>query len=117
MRVPRVQFRVRHLMIVLAVAATAAFAERTYGHWLTYREKAAEYRRNEKAWRERAQTDDDPAILVNIAYYAWMRESYADLASHPWKPEPDLPHTILPIPGSDVPPEYASDHSAAATDR
>jgi len=116
MRVPRVQFAMRHLMIGVVVVACAVWVEKTRRRWLIYRERATECADSEQHWRARAETDNDPAILVNIDYFARMRPKYAHLVSHPWEADPDDGPAVLPIPRRDVPPEYALGGSSIGAD-
>jgi hypothetical protein len=92
MRLPRVRFTVRRMMVAVAVVAVATFAFRLL--WLSeaYRRRAQEYSWSVFGAMEYSPHDAQGTArrerLIN--HYRSLAEKYAHAANRPWLPvEPD----------------------------
>src|SRR3954463_10527774 len=109
MREPRLRFRLRTLLIMVAVVAMLMGTERMRRRWVFYRQRATMYGRLATILREGRQITyrkgTGPTVMLGHAdmirlstYYANKSQAYRRVASRPWQPVPPAPEP--PSPGS-----------------
>lgn len=114
MRIPRVRFTVRRMMIGVSLIAIMIYGEQTRRRWLEYRDKFEQYDSiarslerlmdgtapalcscmGESSAEERAMSirDRPEWMREGVAYVAAMRDKYAVAMRRPWlsvEPDPD----------------------------
>jgi hypothetical protein len=109
MRMPSCRFRLRTLLIMVAVVAVLMGTERMRQRWVLYRQRATMYARLATILREGQQITyhkgAGPTVMLGradmmrlSAYYANKSQVYRRVASRPWQPVPPDPEP--PSPGS-----------------
>jgi hypothetical protein len=109
MRMPSWRFRLRTLLIMVAVVAVLMGAERIRQRWDLYRKRAAMYGQIATILREGQQITyrkgTGPTVMLSredmlwlSIYYANKSQLYQRIASRPWQPVPPDPEP--PSPGS-----------------
>ena len=91
MRLPRVRFSVRRLMIMVAVVALSSAVLGQLS--LRYRQQARFYAESEAYWRKAAigaPISQQARYKDRVNYFARLRQKYEHAARYPWLPvEPD----------------------------
>ena len=97
MRLLRPRFRLRTLLVLVALVALGLGGELMRWRRVRYLQAAAEYAR--KVAEDRKYSDVIGDWKPWAAYHAEMRRRFEDAASHPWRGDPDAipePETFDP---------------------
>ena len=97
MRIPRVRFTVRWLMVTVAAVAIPL------AYWCVYEKprkellRIAQYHIDELQMRRRGRRRVEPVEAEVDKWHLLMREKYLDASRHPWRsvqPDPPKPDVI-----------------------
>src|SRR3954469_24445016 len=104
MRVPRVRFTVRRMMVAIAVIAMLLCGAMMGKRWVGCYRRASLYAAGERQWREMAARDRGDPRSIAATWGPQIAEDYAQLARkyrramwRPWSPvAPDPPLLFYP---------------------